>query len=769
MRRHTRWLIVCALAVVAGSLGARQSSTASFVNPSTQPRTDARGSVALASGALSHLVPEKSKANPKLSWQLSQLADVAAQAGAAGLPITAARVDFLPKSLRDIVRARLMRLDDAGRVQVFLHTSAPTSAVAAGLGSGVTVQRVAAEQQIVQAWVPVAGLAALTARGDIVRVRLPDYGVVRAGSALTQGDALLNTDDARSSFGVDGSGVRVGVISDGVAGLAASQASGDLPTVNTASCDEGPGSPTASGAGAEGTAMLEIVHDLAPGAQLWFGHFGFGFDGTVLDFMQAVDCLASNADVVVDDIGWYNVGPYDGTSLVSQNVSDELNEAGNRIKAYYTSVGNEGLSHYQGPYVDSGNTYEVFPDVWNLQRFAADATTTDAGLGLDCGCADALFLEPGGLVVVLLEWDDTFAASGNDYDMFLFDGGEVVSVGGDGQDGNDDPTEVMAYINEGLTGQVLDLVIGNFNGTAAARNFDMFILCDACAPLPDLLPSQPIHNFNTRCSSVPNNSDAGGGVVSLGAIDASDPGTNTIEPFSSCGPTNDGRTKPDAVAVDGVSVTGHGGFGSPFFGTSAAAPHAAGVAALLLDCAPSLTRTQLRDALLNTAVDLGVAGTDNTYGHGRIDALAAMNSISCVAGGSPTATPTTGATPSETPTLTNTPTPTPTHTFTPTSTPTATSTPTSTSTPTRTPTATPAGVRGDVSCNGQANSLDALLILQFAAALINTLLCPQNGDVNHNGITNAVDASIILQLDAGLIGSLPAGEGAGRGLWRRLW
>jgi subtilisin family serine protease len=258
-------------------------------------------------------------------------------------------------------------------------------------------------------------------------------------------------------------------------------------------------------------------------------------------------------------------------------------------------------------------------------------------------------------------------------------------------------------------------------------------------------------------------------VVSLGAIDASDPGTNTIEPFSSCGPTNDGRTKPDAVAVDGVSVTGHGGFGSPFFGTSAAAPHAAGVAALLLDCAPSLTRTQLRDALLNTAVDLGVAGTDNTYGHGRIDALAAMNSISCVAGGSPTATPTTGATPSETPTLTNTPTPTPTHTFTPTSTPTATSTPTSTSTPTRTPTATPAGVRGDVSCNGQANSLDALLILQFAAALINTLLCPQNGDVNHNGITNAVDASIILQLDAGLIGSLPAGEGAGRGLWRRLW
>jgi hypothetical protein len=92
--------------------------------------------------------------------------------------------------------------------------------------------------------------------------------------------------------------------------------------------------------------------------------------------------------------------------------------------------------------------------------------------------------------------------------------------------------------------------------------------------------------------------------------------------------------KPDVSAIDGVSVTGAGGFGSPFFGTSAATPHAAGVAALLLQSAPCLltgssgardsatARSSLHSLILNNAVDLGVAGPDEVFGYGRIDALA---------------------------------------------------------------------------------------------------------------------------------------------------
>jgi hypothetical protein len=183
--------------------------------------------------------------------------------------------------------------------------------------------------------------------------------------------------------------------------------------------------------------------------------------------------------------------------------------------------------------------------------------------------------------------------------------------------------------------QPLSIYIARFSG--APKTFDMFVLCDDCTPI-----AGNKHNFNTMSSSVLNNADAGGGVVSLGAINADEPGNDGIAPYSSRGPTNDGRTKPDAVAIDKVSVSGAGGFTSPFVGTSAAAAHAAGIAALVLHCQPSLKfgepgddpsgdRTALRSAMLNSAVDLGPVGSDNTYGAGRLDADAAAALAGCAA------------------------------------------------------------------------------------------------------------------------------------------
>lgn len=158
----------------------------------------------------------------------------------------------------------------------------------------------------------------------------------------------------------------------------------------------------------------------------------------------------------------------------------------------------------------------------------------------------------------------------------------------------------------------------------------------------DVFPSpERITTSTRRRAPCPTTPTPGGGVVSLGAINASDPGADTIASYSSRGPTNDGRLKPDATAIDGVSVTGSGGFFVPFYGTSAAAPHAGGIAALLLSCNPALRagepgddpasdRASLRNALLGSAVDLGPAGPEMTYGHGRLDALAAARLAGCI-------------------------------------------------------------------------------------------------------------------------------------------
>ena len=681
--------------------------------------------------------------NPKLSSHLVALAD-AASAG-------------LPQSVAGAHTAGALRLTLDGKVQVFIAMN-DLANVDDLATLGVTVERINEELGIVQAWVPVDALRDLSSLRIVQHVRLPDYPYLNAGSIETEGDAVLKSDELRSALGVDGTGVTIGVISDGVAGLATSQGLGDLPTVDTSTCNVVAESPTAPASGAEGTAMLEIIHDIAPGAALMFGHFGFNYNGTDLDFNDAVDCLAANADIVVDDIGWFGVGPYDGTSFLSQNTADALNGPG-PITGYFTAVGNIAQAHYQNPYVASSTVLmgsDIDPllppdDTWVLHEF--DATggpngTKHAGAEPAPAPHNRVVLKPGAEATIVLVWDDPWGTAPNDYDLFIREDGDIHICSGEFQADEGGvlslPVEGCTWGNSGPGDLELDIIIGNYLGEAAPVEFDMFLLCRNCS---DLGNGNSL-DFNTAGSSVPNQSDAGGSpasVISLGAVYHGQP--DTIEPFSSIGLTEDGRLKPDIVAPDGVCITGSGGFGQPscqasggrFFGTSAAAPHAAAVAALLLECDPTLSRVELYDRMVLSAIDLGVAGPDNVYGYGRLNALAAADGCS----GAPTATPTLTTEPPS-------PTPTPSPTATDTPTPTSTATPT----PTFTPTPTPFLV-GDANCDGTVNALDAALILQFSAGLLNSLPCPMGADANADGTVNALDAALVLQFSAGLLRSLP--------------
>jgi hypothetical protein len=575
-------------------------------------------------------IPDRASGNPKLTSHLARLIGAERALRSAGSKITSQTLPALEPELQTLANEKLMSIDGTGRVQVFVHAASSTGEVMDAVRTlGGEIERWDDEAKIVQSRVPIIELEALAAQPAVKLVRLPDYGSPQAGSVTTQGDSIHKANLARSEFNVNGSGVRVGVISDGVGGIASSQASGNLPAVNTATCNISGHDPQLSGA--EGTAMLEIVHDLAPGAELWFGNFfaGAARTGTGLDFNAAVDCLAANTDIVVSDVVTTNAGPYDGTSFISANTSTELNRETNRIRAYVTSVGNEAMSHYQ-------ETYVPFSPTSTAHRFSATASTGDA-LSLGPSNNDPLYLPSGGTVTVDLQWNDPFGGSSNDYDLLLLRGsdGALVAFSENFQTGTQNPTERIVYRNDGASG-LFGIGIRKFAGEA--RTFDMFIDCP-CTPLPTGRLGEPYHNYNTPSSSIPNQGDAGGAparVISAGAINAHDPGNDTIAFYSSRGPTNDGRTKPDITGIDCVSTTGAGGFPPPFCGTSAAAPHIAGIAALFLGCQthlkagepddnPNADRTATRNALLNTAIDLGAPGMDNTYGSGRADAMRALS------------------------------------------------------------------------------------------------------------------------------------------------
>ena len=458
------------------------------------------------------------------------------------------------------------------------------------------------------------------------------------GSKTTEGDAVMKSNTARKNFGVDGVGIKIGIISDSFAAQNFSTTTpedqilaGDLP---------GPGNPNGyntlvnvlrddffAGRIDEGRAIAEIIHDIAPGAEILF-HSAFNnpspgsFDSSIAVAIN--NLVAAGANIIVDDVA----------NLLTARFQDgDAAQAANAAKAtgvaYFSSAGNSADNATRAIYGgSSGGTVN-----WG----------TDDILELNYNGSPSIFpLNPnfpfGGRFTV--QWTEPYPSVSGPFPTtdfaidFLFPSlgfSSTFDFFGAGEDpieffaiSSTDPLDTTLLVRvrqvDGAPVSGLGIQLSDFNGITITD--------------PDDTNSPTI--FGQAAAE---------GAVAVGAHFWQTP--ETVESFSSLGPspiffdengnfTGELRDKPDITAPNGVTTTidafvnGRAVF-NPFFGTSAAAPHAAAVAALMLERANNLGLDYTVDALYSdmfaTVIDIEDLGFDSKSGFGRIDALAAVAAV----------------------------------------------------------------------------------------------------------------------------------------------
>gem|GEM_PF-2566491 len=502
-----------------------------------------------------------------------------------------------------------IREDRAGLVLVDINATV-TNALFKRIGDlGGQVVNSFAQFNAIRARVPLAKVQTLAAEPAVRSIRPADRYITNVTS---QGDVAHRADQARSTFGVDGTGVKIGVLSDSVDALADLQAAGELPEVTVLPGQSGnPGS-------SEGTAMLEIVHDLAPGAELFFATAG----NSEASFAQNILSLRNaGCSVIVDDIFFFTEPAFqDG--LIAQAVESVVADGA----AYFSAAGN------------AGNLNDGTSGVWEGDFAATTAPTVLFGTAHDFGGGfnfNRIVVDP---VIITLQWSDAVGGSRNDYDLYLLDAAEstILDFSTNVQDGNDNPFESIDSFIFNDFGNKLVIIRGN------SITADRFL---HLAAISGTLGSSTAGQITGHAAAASAFGVAAVQATSAGGAGGVFDGSESVETFSSDGPRRvfyqaDGtpitpadfsstggtlRLKPDIAAADGVATATP--FFNPFFGTSAAAPHAAAIAGLLLSNDPTLTPADIRTIMTGATLDIEATGFDRDSGFGIVDAHAVIAAV----------------------------------------------------------------------------------------------------------------------------------------------
>lgn len=517
----------------------------------------------------------------------------------------------------------------------------------------------------VTAAVSPADLPAIAQAPGVVAVTQVRAPVLRAacdgGSVISEGVAQLNVAAAREEFEVDGEGIEVGVLSDSFD--QATEAVPGGPIATKAKKDEETGdlpgskSPCATQKTAvdelrpyeffdeeesfdEGRAMLQIVHDVAPEADLAFNS---AFNGEP-EFAEGIEALAeAGADVIVDDVGYFEE-PFFQNGPVAAAVNKVTEEGATYLSAagndnLFDGEGNEIASWEAPAYRDSG---DCPPDVRSLSGFNAThcldfnpGASTDRTFGIE--------VEPEEVLTLDLQWAEAWFGVENDLDAFLLDDeGELLAASfEENVEETQKPIEILQWENPTGSDQVVQLVINEFSGSGEPRLKFVFLQNGGGVSGVEYPKSG---GGDVVGPSIYGHA-AAASAIAVGAVPFND--SDEVEEYSSRGPAThyfdpvEGETpaaelpEPEVVSKPDVAATDCGR--TTFFarlklgvwrfcGTSAAAPHAAGVAALLLDEEIAAEPGEVREAMAASAVPVGTFGPC-AVGGGLIEAEGALEAI----------------------------------------------------------------------------------------------------------------------------------------------
>lgn len=518
-----------------------------------------------------------------------------------------------------------------GAVVIDAVASGDPAALAADLHA-LGAENVAVFGHMVSARLPIPAIPALQGLSSLQFAR-PAYATTHVGDVTSQGDAAMRADLARMTFGVDGTEVKVGTLSDSfdcLGGAAAGVASGDLPAGVMVLVD----GPCLQGTD-EGRGMMEIIHDVAPGASL---SFRTAFNGQA-DFARGILELANDGAEVINDDVIYFTEPFYQDGIVARAV-DTVKAMG---VAYFSSAGNAGRQAYESAFRASGTFV-------SLGAARLEAHDFDPGAGTDT--CQQITIPIGRTLTLVYQWDEPFASvsgppgSASDMDIVLTDA-DCLTIRDGSADFNEgaDPVEVFDFTNRGPA-TTFGLQILRFSGPEPGRMKTVNVGSGSIR----------FDEFDTKTGASWGHSAALGG-LGVGAADFRDTPAfgqdpPLVEGFSSAGgtpilfdtagnrlDTPEVRQQPDITAPDGADTTFFGndadGNGFPnFFGTSAAAPHAAAIAALMIDLNPTIAPDDLYSVLKNTAVDMDDPATpafdtgfDCGSGFGLLQAEAALGAL----------------------------------------------------------------------------------------------------------------------------------------------